>query len=132
VLFNDYRKFYGKSTDIEGCRYFLNDRIENDEAVVFLCRSSDGRLMGFVQLYPIFSSTRMKSLWLLNDLFVARAFRGIGVSVALIKFAKAFSKETGSCGLLLETDKTNLVANSLYRKTGFTLDNSHNYYTWSD
>jgi ribosomal protein S18 acetylase RimI-like enzyme len=74
----------------------------------------------------------MKRLWLLNDLFVAPAFRGRGISVALIEKAKTFSKETASCGLLLETAKSNLTANNHYVKTGFTVDNEHHYYFWND
>ena len=132
VLFNEYRKFYGQAPDTENAIQFLRERIMNNESVIFLSRSADGVLTGFVQLYPIFSSTRMRRLWLLNDLFVATAFRGAGVSVALIEKAKTFSSETTSCGLLLETEKSNAIANGLYLKTGFTLDSNHNYYTWSD
>ena len=131
ILFDDYRIFYGKASDIENAGHFLRERIVNKESVIFLSRS-EGVLTGFIQLYPIFSSTRLNRLWLLNDLFVAPAFRGSGVSVALIEKAKTFSRETASCGLLLETAKTNFVANSLYVKTGFSVDNDHNYYFWNE
>jgi len=130
VLFDDYRKFYGKHADLESARQFLTDRIKNNESVVFISRSAQGVLVGFVQLYPIFSSTRLTRLWLLNDLFVAPPFRGLGISVALIDVAKIFAKETDSCGLILETDKSNHVANKLYTGTGFTIDKVHNYYSW--
>jgi ribosomal protein S18 acetylase RimI-like enzyme len=132
ALFNDYRIFYGKPSDLEGAREFLKDRIHNQESVIFLSQAADGRVTGFVQLYPIFSSTRMKRLWLLNDLFVVPDYRRTGASVILINAAKTFSKETGSCGLVLETAKDNLVANKLYQRIGFTVDNDHNYYSWSE
>lgn len=132
LLFDAYRTFYGKPSNIEGATNFLHDRIDNNESVVFLSRSSEGTIAGFVQLYPIFSSVRLKSAWLLNDLFVAQAWRGTGISLTLIEAAKNFSKDTGSCGLLLETDKSNLIANSLYRRTGFSIDEDHNYYFWSE
>jgi GNAT superfamily N-acetyltransferase len=132
VLFNDYRMFYEKNTDIEGAREFLRDRISNHESVIFLSRAEDGSITGFVQLYPIFSSTRMKRLWLLNDLFVVPAYRGTGTSVALIEAAKTFSREIPSCGLVLETARTNHVANKLYKRVGFTMDAEHNYYAWSE
>jgi GNAT superfamily N-acetyltransferase len=131
VLFNDYRIFYDKPADLEGAREFLKDRIRNDESVIFLSRAADRDITGFVQLYPIFSSTRMKRLWLLNDLYVIPVFRGKGTSVALMEAAKKFSIETSSCGLVLETTKTNLVANKLYQRNGFTIDSDHNYYSWS-
>lgn len=132
VLFNDYRIFYDRPGDLEGAREFLKDRINNRESVIFLSRAAEGNLTGFVQLYPIFSSTRMKRLWLLNDLFVVPAHRRNGTSVALVDAAKKFSKEATSCGLVLETAKTNLVANKLYQRIGFARDSDHNYYAWDE
>lgn len=132
VLFDAYRTFYGKPANVEGGRQFLHDRIRNNESVIFLSRSLEGTITGFVQLYPIFSSVRLSPIWLLNDLFVSREWRGSGISRALVETAKRFSRETGSCGLLLETDKSNLIANKLYVQTGFSIDRDHNYYFWSE
>jgi ribosomal protein S18 acetylase RimI-like enzyme len=132
VLFNDYRIFYGKHANLEGAREFLKDRITNRESVIFLSRDTADSVTGFVQLYPIFSSTRMKRLWLLNDLYVVPSHRGTGTAVALMEAAKMFSKETASCGLVLETAKTNNVANKLYQRIGFTVDTDHNYYEWTN
>ena len=92
----------------------------------------EGDLVGFVQLYPLFSSTRMKKLWLLNDLFVVENFRGKGISKQLIEKCKDVCDDTGACGLMLETAKTNKTGNSLYVKTGFILDADHNYYSWDN
>jgi ribosomal protein S18 acetylase RimI-like enzyme len=132
VLFNDYRIFYEKDTDIEGARGFLNERISNQESVIFLSREEDGNVTGFVQLYPVFSSTRMKRLWLLNDLFVVPDHRRTGTAIALINTAKHFASETAACGLVLETAKTNQVANKLYQRVGFIMDSQHNYYEWNN
>ncbi len=52
-------------------------------------------------------------MWLLNDLFVNPNFRGKGISVALIDEAKKLSTNTGSCGMLLEKAKSNLIGNQL-------------------
>ena len=69
-------------------------------------------MTGFTQLYPLFSSTRMKRYWLLNDLFVNENHRGKGHSKALIESAKELCRETKACGILLETDKTNEIGNN--------------------
>jgi len=130
ALFDNYRIFYGKESDIDGATRFLSDRISRSESVIFVAETGEDKLAGFVQLYPVFSSTRMKRLWLLNDLFVDKNFRGQGISVELIERAKGLCKETNACGLILETAKTNAVGNSLYRKTDFILDKAHNYYSW--
>lgn len=129
-LFDQYRVFYEKSSDLAAAKKFLHDRISADESVVIV--ATEGNVMtGFTQLYPLFSSTRMKRLWLLNDLFVNSRFRGKGISILLIERAKQHCRDTGTCALTLETAKSNLIGNSLYPRTDFVLDEEHNYYSWS-
>ena len=128
-LFDAYRVFYEKETDVKAATEFLKARLEANESVIFVA-DDNGVLSGFVQLYPLFSSTRMKRLWLLNDLFVDPAFRGKGISVALIDAAKNLCRETQACGMMLETAKSNVIGNKLYPATGFELDGDHNYYSW--
>lgn len=130
-LFNQYRIFYKKESDLSGGRQFLQDRMANKESEIFVASDEQSNFMGFVQLFPIFSSTRMKRLWLLNDLFVAPAYRGQGISVGLIEKAKELCRETNACGLLLETAKTNTVGNQLYPRTGFVLESDSNFYVWN-
>lgn len=130
VLFDGYRVFYKKPTDIKGAQQFLKERMENNGSEIFVAVNTQQQLTGFVQLYPLFSSTRMKRLWLLNDLFVDERYRGQGISVALINAAKELCIQSGSCGMTLETAKSNLVGNNLYCKTSFTLDEEHHYYYW--
>jgi GNAT superfamily N-acetyltransferase len=130
VLFDQYRVFYNRSSDIPGARNFLSHRMSNNESEIFIAVDATGDVAGFVQLYPIFSSTRMQRLWLLNDLFVTEPFRGKGISVQLIDRAKQLARETHSAGLILETAKSNITGNALYLKTNFSLDEEHNYYSW--
>jgi GNAT superfamily N-acetyltransferase len=128
-LFNDYRVFYEKHSDLEGAKRFLHERIIKNEAEIFVAFS--GQVMaGFVLLYPLFSSTRMKRLWLLNDLFVQEKYRGLGFSIALMERSKELCWESGACGFMLETAKTNTIANRLYQKFGLELDTEHNIYNW--
>ena len=129
-LFDGYRVFYEKESDKERSRVFLQERIENNESVIQISRNEDGIATGFVQLYPVFSSTRLKRLWLLNDLYVDSNFRGLGFSKALIEQAKELCRETEACGMVLETAKDNHVGNQLYPATGWTLDEDHNFYYW--
>lgn len=72
----------------------------------------------------------MQRQWLLSDLFVDLEYRGRGLSVILIDKCKTLCYETGACGLLLETEKTNDIGNQLYPKCGFEIDEDHNYYNW--
>ena len=59
-LFDAYRQFYDKKSDIKAAEKFLEARIVNDESVIYLAFNEDEKAVGFVQLYPSFSSTRMK------------------------------------------------------------------------
>lgn len=130
VLFDGYRVFYKKESNLQAAVVFLTERIKNKESVIFIAENKETHLTGFVQLYPLFSSTRMKRLWLLNDLYVHPGFRGRQISVLLLNKAKQHAAETNSCGLMLETAKSNTIGNQLYPKTGFTLDTDHNNYYW--
>jgi GNAT superfamily N-acetyltransferase len=130
VLFNAYRIFYRKESDLIGAQTFLQERFNAKDSEIFVFHQGE-MLAGFVQLYPLFSSVRMKKLWLLNDLFVDSTFRGQGISVALIERAKTLCRDTGACGMFLETEKSNDIGNELYPRAGFTLNAGSNFYDWN-
>ncbi|MBL0287032.1 MAG: GNAT family N-acetyltransferase [Bacteroidetes bacterium] len=130
-LFDQYRIFYQKETNLSGAYQFLKERIEKNESTIFLALNEQRKAIGFTQLYPYFSSTRMSRLLLLNDLYVDPNFRGKGYSKMLIQAAKEYAMENQSVGLLLETAKSNEIGNNLYPSVGFELDNDHNYYFWT-
>nr|WP_298929892.1 GNAT family N-acetyltransferase [uncultured Allomuricauda sp.] len=130
-LFEEYRVFYGEESNLELAASFIGQRIKNGESIVFIGENADNQIVGFAQLYPLFSSTRLKKIWLLNDLFVDSNFRGRGISKNLLDCAKDLCRETGACELTLETQRNNIIANRLYKKTGFLLDIEHNFYAWS-
>ena len=130
VLFDAYRVFYEQERDLKSAEKFIAERINKEESVIFIAQSK-GKLVGFTQLYPLFSSVSMQRSWLLNDLFVDKNQRGKGISKMLINAAKKHTIQTKAKGLSLETDKGNLVGNNLYPTVGFTLDEGHNYYYWT-
>jgi GNAT superfamily N-acetyltransferase len=129
-LFDEYRVFYGKETDRKAAEAFLTQRLANADSIIFVAEEG-ATLKGFTQLYPLFSSVRMKKLWLLNDLYVNESYRGQGISIALIDEAKKLCRDTGACGMFLETAKSNDIGNKLYPKVGFELNADHNFYEWS-
>ena len=129
-LFDSYRQFYDKKSDVKAAEKFLEARIVNDESVIFLAYNAEEKAVGFVQLFPSFSSTRMKRFWILNDLFVSPEFRGQGFSRELIEEAKNLCRKTDACAMLLETSVTNDIGNSLYPSAGFQLRDDANFYEW--
>lgn len=130
-LFDQYRIFYHKDSDIPAAEQFLKERIKNKDSEIFVAEKDD-ELVGFVQLYPLFSSTRMKRYWLLNDLFVNDNFRGKGFSKELIEEAKELAKSTNAAGILLETGKSNDIGNKLYPGCGFEIYDEVNFYEWTN
>ncbi|HNR20995.1 MAG TPA: GNAT family N-acetyltransferase [Bacteroidia bacterium] len=130
TLFNEYRIFYKKESDIAGSKQFLLERISSKESEIFVAENEINKLVGFVQLYPLFSSTRMKRVWLLNDLYVEVNFRGFGLAKLLIDKSKELCVSTNACALILETEKENIIGNQLYLSAEFKKDTLHNFYEW--
>ena len=128
-LFDEYRMFYHKTSDLSGAQRFLSERLEKKDSEIFVAED-DGKLIGFVQLYPLFSSTRMKRYWLLNDLYVNSNSRGKGFSKALIEGTKELCRTSDSCGMYLETGKENMIGNQLYPSAGFKKYDEVNFYEW--
>lgn len=129
-LFNSYRMFYGKESNIDISKEFLDSRIINKDSKIYVCEAGNN-IIGFVQLYPLFSSTRVSKYWLLNDLFVDVKERGNGYSKLLIERAKKLVIESNACGMMLETEKSNNIGNKLYPITGFKMNELSNFYEWT-
>lgn len=129
-LFDQYRVFYRKTSDVAAATQFLQERLEEKDSHIYVYEQ-DEELQGFVQLYPIFSSTRMRRLWLLNDLFVSPAHRGKGLSLLLLDAGKDLCRQTNACGVMLETEKSNDIGNQLYPRAGFQQNEASNFYEWT-
>ena len=130
LLFDAYRVWYRKPSDLDGSRRFLRERLSKADSEIFLAWR-DEIPVGFTQLFPSFSSTRLQRLWILNDLFVHPNYRGQGISKSLIAAAKELSHKTEACGILLETETNNDIGNQLYPSMGFSLE-ENNFYFWVD
>lgn len=126
-LFDLYRIFYQQKSDLSGAREFIRERLNNKESVVFIA-FYENKPIGFVQLYPSFSSVSMKRTWVLNDLYVSESVRGKGFGEKLIEKAITFAKDTGAKGILLETNIENVTAQRLYERIGFTKETNHFYF----
>lgn len=118
VLFDKYRIFYKQRSDVGGARSFLKKRMKRKESVIFVAEERKD-LIGFTQLFPIFSSVSMQRTWLLNDLYVNEKARGIGAATGLLNAAKEFGAETNSTWLLLQTAADNFTAQRVYEKNGW-------------
>lgn len=121
-LFDAYRVFYEQESDLASARKYIEERLTNNESIIFMAKNSQEEVIGFTQLYPSFSSISLQRTWILNDLYVLESERGNGVGRMLIQAATEFARGTGAKGLSLETAHDNYNAQGLYESQGFVRD----------
>lgn len=129
-LFNAYRVFYKQESDVNGAQAFLSQRFQNKDSII-LVAIRDSQIVGFTQLYPLFSSVFMQRTYVLNDLYVDTAHRQMGIGELLLNAAKKFAISEGAKGLTLETDVDN-PAQKLYERLDWKKDLAVLHYTWTN
>jgi ribosomal protein S18 acetylase RimI-like enzyme len=129
-LFDAYRGFYGRASDLPLARGFLADRLGRGESVV-LFAVDEVTPCGFTQLYPLFSSLRCRPIWILSDLFVAPGQRRGGTGRKLMEAAHAFARGQGAVAIELDTAHTNTAAQALYESLGYERDLEFRHYALS-
>lgn len=121
VLFDQYRVFQGKQTDLPSARSFLQERFERLESIVFMAHEGSVPL-GFAQLYPSFSSTALARVFILNDLFVHANGRRKGVASKLLAALEAYAWSEKAARVTLNVAMDNAQAQALYHAQGWSRD----------
>src|SRR5262245_55268167 len=121
ALFDQYRCFQARPSDLPAARAFVQARFERGESVVFLAQHG-GVAPGFAQLYPMFSSVAMARVFILNDLFVAADQRRAGVASALLAAVEAHARAEGAVRVSLNVARDNLSGQALYAASGWQPD----------
>ena len=119
-LFDAYRQFYRRASDIELARRFLYERFQHNESIIFIALGQDGTALGFTQLFPSFSSVSAAPILVLNDLFVSPAARRLKVGSSLLMAAANYARSVGAVRLTLSTEVTNVTAQALYEREGWS------------
>ena len=126
-LFDAYRQFYGRTSDVAAARTFLLARFANRDSTLFIAHQGE-MAIGFAQLYPSFSSVSLARIFILNDLFVQEQARRTGVASSLLSAAATFAVSLGAVRLSLSTALTNDAAQALYRSAGWNRDQQFSVY----
>lgn len=121
VFFDQYRQFQGFASDLAAGRQFLYERFTHAESVVFVA-TLDNAPVGFAQLYPIFSSTALARVFILNDLFVSEQGRRHGVARALLKAVETYAWTLNASSVRLNVKQNNSSAQTLYEESGWVRD----------
>ena len=121
-LFNAYRQFYEQEANLEFATRFIENRLNNNESIIFIIENETQTALGFCQIYPSFCSVLCAPIYVLYDLFVSPAARKLGLGKLLLEHAHAHAKVNNIQRMDLTTAKTNLTAQSLYDSLGWVRD----------
>ena len=129
-LFDQYRQFYRRASDLGRARAFIGSRLQNGDSIIFVVQAEPGgAVVGFTQLYPLFASLAIGRAFLLNDLFVSPVARGLGLGRLLLDRAARYGRDTGAKYLELSTETTNATAQRLYEKLGWVRETGFLHYS---
>jgi GNAT superfamily N-acetyltransferase len=119
-LWDGYNAFYGRSgptalaqqiTRVTWGRFF-----DPSETVRAIVAEEDGRLIGLAHYLFHRSTTRLKDICYLQDLFTAAHARGRGVGRRLIEAVYEAARDAGSSRVYWQTQSTNEAGRALYDK----------------
>jgi GNAT superfamily N-acetyltransferase len=128
-MFDAYRAFFAGGTP-SGSREFLSERLREGDAV-FLVAFAQERAVGFLTLYPLFSSWYATRIWFLSDLYVRDDVRNGGIGRRLVEEAKGFARDNRSRSIMVEIPHREPHLVKFYEDLSFVLDrdfNLHRYY----
>ncbi len=125
-IFEEYRLFYRQPTNPDSLK-FLKERIEKNESKIFFIEENKV-VIGFVQLYPSFSSRHLSKTYILNDLYVLKNHRRKKIAWNLVEHTAKWAKGQGVSEIHLATGIPNTQAQDLYKKFGFKKDNDFFYF----
>ena len=129
-LFDDYRTFHNQESDIESAKLFLSERLKANEATIYIARNNENNvLVGYTYLYKIYSNHSMKTVVILNDLYIHETLRGKGIGQLLIQKAIDYAKEQGAKSLNLSAFSSNLLAKRLYEHLGFVKESGFDHFS---
>ena len=126
-FFDAYRQFYGQQSDVNVARQFLHDRLAHNGSIVLIAEDHARTAIGFVQLYPTFSSILAAPIYVLSDLYVMPEARRRGVGTALLQSAIETARAAGVARVELATAMSNVSAQRLYEKLGWQRDEFYLY-----
>ena len=127
VLFDEYRQFYGASSNSNLSYQFLKQRFQNEESLIFI-HVKDDVLTGFILLYMGFSSVACSTYYILDDVYVTPTYRRQGSAKQLIDTAILFARHANAQHISLQTAKNNYQSHQLYEQMGFIKDDEFQTY----
>jgi GNAT superfamily N-acetyltransferase len=120
-LFDAYRAFFAGGSNLDESRRFLEQRVAAGDSVLFVARDN-GNAVGFIHLYPLWSSWHCRRIWFLSDLYVSEGSRKHGAGRELVERVIAHARETDAASIMVELPRREPHLTEFYRKLGFDRD----------
>ena len=117
-LLSEFRAFYHQESNPDELQAFIKNRIKNRDSVIFVA-AQNNELVGYAQLFPSFSTIKLSEIWILNDLFVLKSFRGKGVASEIINTVLRYAEMGQRRQVWLLTGSDNKHAQQFYNRKGF-------------
>jgi len=127
ILFDLYRQFYKYKKNIKNSENYINNRITNNESVIFIALYKM-KVFGFIQLYENFDSLNLNKKLILNDLYVLSKYRKIGIARKLMNKSKDFAINNNFKRIELSTAIDNSNAQKLYESLDYIRDKEYYNY----
>jgi len=99
----------------ENCQNFLSEANSH-----ILVAEIGGVVVGFVNFATRKTILHRGLSGLIDELIVAKSYRGKGVGKQLLSSVIEKSRQLGCCEVEISTEKTNIKAREFYRQCGFT------------
>jgi GNAT superfamily N-acetyltransferase len=99
----------------ENCQNFLNEANSH-----ILVAEIEGVVVGFINFTTRKTILHRGLSGLIDELIVAKSYRGKGVGKELLSSVIEKSRQLGCCEVEVSTEKINIKAREFYRQCGFT------------
>jgi len=98
----------------------LIEQIRTNPIVFSVLCYVEGKPAGLVNCIEGFSTFAARPLVNIHDVVVLKEFRGLGISTKMLEKVEEIAVDKGACKLTMEVLEGNKVAQSAYRKVGFS------------
>lgn len=101
------------SFKIPWSRQSITEEIIENNIAIYVCAVIEGRAIGYAGMWQVCDEGHI------TNIAVHPEFRGCGVGSALVEALLSIAKENNIDALTLEVRRSNIIAQSLYKKYGF-------------
>lgn len=112
-LFDQFRLLNHQQSNLQTAEQYLTARLMKQESIIFAAVTTEKKYLGYVQLYPTYSSMTAGRILIMRDMFVVNEARRQGIASALLKHAAEYAKDIHAQRIVVVAEKDNVAAQHL-------------------